>query len=153
MTTTAPASRVRIDLTYAVEPLAKLLYYAATCGQQDARGLPQPSEEDAAKFFAGWFPVESQEAYRGLARKGLQPIQDQLDDAVADAGERLGVMLATDELLEVENELDHLWAGDPTDVPPWYRPIARLRYHADREAHGKAAELLRSVRLELERPK
>lgn len=154
-----------VDLTYVVEPLAKLIYHAGACGEVNGKNSmelalamsqgrdpdlsAQPTEKQSGEYFSAWFPTENQDVYRRLAEKALAAAQDQMDEAVAYAADKVGTRIAVDALVGLEDELVDGWGEDR---PPWYRPIARLRWRAATEAHHTVFGKVFDARKELERP-
>lgn len=158
-----PTPGLRLDLAYAVEPLARALYHAGAVGQVNAHNkLLQgespaahakwgplkdvPTEEQTTEYFAAWLPVQDQEAYRDLATETLEGIREQLFEAVIDGAQRRARGLTLNYLTGLEasslraaNEVDLGWKG-------W-----RLWRRAVVAAHKQAALRVREVRKAFER--
>ena len=150
-----------LDLTYAVEPLAKLIYHAGACGEVNgknsmelslAKSQPwepdlsvQPTADQSGEYFVNSFPVASQEVYRELATGALEGVHPQLTEAVRIAAAR-----------EVNQEVirqlatQEWWYQDKADGLRsrwrlWRRPAVR--------AFSEMSEIVRDLRLDLERPR
>lgn len=150
-----------LDLTYAIEPLAKLIYHAGACGEVNGKnakelewsdyghGEPelstQPTADQSGEYFVNWFPVTSQEVYRELADTALQSIAPQLAGAVHVAA----VREANQEVILTLGGQEELYQERADDLRSWWRLWRRPAVRAFTEM----SEIVRDIRLDLERPR
>jgi hypothetical protein len=139
----------KLDLTYAVEPLAKLLYHTGVVGQVNAEnsGLrtlsparPQPTEEETARYFSEQFSVEGQDQYRELAKTALDGVRAELDTATELGAQRRALVLMAGSYSVLEAELGKMAAS------------AGRFFGGRRKGLLKARDRVRELRLILERP-
>ena len=150
-----------LDLTYAVEPLAKLIYHAGACGEVNGKNAKelewtptanvepdlsvQPTPDQSAEYFVNWFPVTSQEVYRELATGALEDIQPQLAEAVKVAAAREANQEVIRQLVSQEGFYQLRADGLRSWWRLWRRPAVR--------AFTQMSEIVRDIRLDLERPR
>ncbi len=150
-----------LDLTYAVEPLAKLIYHAGACGEVNGKnakelewsdyghGEPelsvQPTADQSGEYFVNWFPVTSQEVYRELATGALEGVQSQLAEAVRVAAAREANREVIRQLVTQEGFYQLRAERLRSRWRLWRRPAVR--------AFTEMSEIVRAIRLDLERPR
>ena len=151
-----------LDLTYAVEPLAKLIYHAGACGEVNGRNAAemdlakyypidpnlsaQPTADQSGEYFVNWFPATSQEVYRELATGALlEDIQHQLAEAVKVAAAREANREVIRQLVTQEGFYQLRAERLRSRWRLWRRPAVR--------AFTEMSEIVRAIRLDLERPR
>lgn len=151
-----------LDLTYAVEPLAKLIYHAGACGEVNGRNVSelmaaqenpdvmpdlkvQPTADQSGEYFVNSFPVTSQEVYRELATGALEGVQSQLAEAVRVAAAREANREVIRQLVTQEGFYQLRAERLRSRWRLWRRPAVR--------AFTEMSEIVRAIRLDLERPR
>jgi hypothetical protein len=133
----------KLDLTYAVEPLAKLLYHTGVVGQHNALRHAverQPTEDETARYFSESFSVEDQDQYRELAKTALDSVRAELDTATELGAQRRALVLMAGSYSVLEAELEKMAVS------------AGRFFGGRRKGLLKARDRVRELRLILERP-